>query len=114
MIPLMIHGGEMHLSFTTERLRALCNTRALLRERFGEASVFVERRLLALSNARILGEITTRPPDRRRSEPDYGPEAISVCVRDAGRVYFHVCGLGNRQALDEVDHIEIFAIGRNG
>jgi hypothetical protein len=110
----MILGGDMHLSFTTDRLRALCNTRGLLRERFGDSSVFVERRLLALSNARILGEITVRPPDRRRLEPVYGPQAASVCVRDAGRLYFRACGLTGRQAIDEVDHIEIFAIGWNG
>jgi hypothetical protein len=104
----------MYLSFSNDGLRALCNTRALLRARFGDFAMIVERRLLTLANARVLGEVTARPPDRRRLEPDMGPNAASVCARDAGRIYFKALGLKDREepVFDEVDHIEIFAVGR--
>lgn len=105
----------MQLSFREDELRELCNTQALLRARFGECGVIVARRLLTLSSARVLGEITVRPPDRRRLEPRLGPCAASVCARDAGRIYFNACGLDGREQrpFDEVDHIEIFAIARS-
>ncbi|WP_088347287.1 MULTISPECIES: hypothetical protein [Rhodomicrobium] len=105
----------MHLSFRDDDLRTLCNTQALLRAHFGECGAIVERRLLTLSQAKVLGEITARPPDRRRLEPRLGPCAASVCARDAGRIYFNACDLDGRdqRPFEEVDHIEIFAIGRN-
>lgn len=104
----------MHLSFSDDNLRALCNTHSLLRAKFGDLAKVVELRLLALASARVLGEVTTRPPDRRRLEPGIGPYAASVCARDAGRIYFKACGFNDREqpSLDEVDHIEIFAVGR--
>lgn len=106
----------MYLSFSDDALRALCNTHALLRAQFGEGAMIIERRLLTLANAKVLGEVTARPPDRRQFEPDIGPHAVSVCARDSGRIYFKACGLKERERLllDEVDHIEIFAIGRRG
>ena len=47
-------------------------------------------------------------------EPLYGPRAMSVCIRDAGRVFFHAGTNGSKSdgALDDVDAIEIFAIGK--
>ncbi len=72
------------------------------------------QRLRTLANARVLGEVTARPPDRRRLEPDMGLDAVSVCARDAGRIYFRALGLKDRAQpeFDEVDHIEIFSVGR--
>jgi hypothetical protein len=104
----------MYLSFSNDGLRALCNSRSLLRDRFGEHSMIVERRLLTLATARVLGDVSVRPPDRRRPEPEIGPDAVSVCVREAGRIYFKACGLAGKDLppLEEVDHIEIFAVGR--
>lgn len=104
----------MYLSFSDDGLRALCNSRSLLRARFGEHSMIVERRLLTLATAKVLGDISLRPPDRRRPEPDIGPNAASVCVREAGRIYFKACGPAGKERppVEEADHIEIFAIGR--
>lgn len=106
----------MYLSFADDDLRMLCNSGALLRRRFGERAALVELRLTALSNAKVLGDITMRPPDRRRTEPDIGPAAASVCARDAGRIYFQALGLSSGDASDweQVDQIEIFAIGETG
>lgn len=104
----------MYLSFCDDGLRALCNSRSLLRARFGEHSMIVERRLLTLAAARVLGDISVKPPDRRRPEPEIGPDAASVCLSEVGRLYFKPYGLVGRERppLEEVDHIEILAIGR--
>lgn len=103
----------MNLSFVDDELRALCNTRALLRARFGEAGPVVERRLMVLSAARVLGDVPIRAPDRRRREPRLGPAAASVCARAAGRIYFNALGIDgdDQDKWDEVEEIEIFAIG---
>lgn len=102
----------MQLIFVNDDLRELCNTRARLRDRFGNAGAVIERRLLVLANARVLGEVTMRPPDRRRREPRFGPAAASVCARAAGRIYFRALGIEGRSGdkWDEVEEIEIFAI----
>ena len=102
------------MSFSDDGLRKLCTTRSLLRARFGETSVIVERRLLTLADARVLRDVTIRPPDRRRLEPGLGRLVGSVCVRDAGRIYFkaHSLVVERETVFDEVDHIEIFAVGR--
>jgi len=104
----------MNLSFIDDELRRLCSTRSLLRVRFGECAEVVERRLLTLADAKVLREVTIRPPDRRWREPELGPLAASVCIRDAGRIYFKACGfeLANEADFEEVDNIEIFAVGR--
>jgi hypothetical protein len=106
----------MHLTFETDALRALCNSRELLAARFGRHSLVVERRLLALWNAPTLRDVTMQPPDRRRIEPAYGPRAMSVCAREAGRIYFHARrrDSGARSDLDDAEAIEIFAIGEGG
>jgi hypothetical protein len=106
----------MHLTFETDALRELCNSRELLAARFGRHSLIVERRLLALWNAPTLRDVTMQPPDRRRIEPTYGPSAMSVCVREAGRIYFHARHResGARSELDDADAIEIFEIGEEG
>lgn len=104
----------MNLIFADEELRQLCNTRSLLRARFGAAAAVVERRLLILGDAKVLGEIPVRPPDRRRREPLLGPTVASVCAKAAGRIYFSAFGItGNDDGeWEEVKEIEIFAIGR--
>lgn len=104
----------MNVSFTDDEMRKLCNTRSLLRARFGDCAEVVERRLLTLADARVLREVTIRPPDRRRREPTLGPLAASVCARDAGRIYFKACSfeVANEADFDDVDHIEIFALGQ--
>jgi hypothetical protein len=110
---LSIAGGDVILSFSDDDLRTLCNTRALLQARFGEWGMLVERRLLALASASSLGEVTARPPDRRRLEPSLGPYMASVCAQDAGRIYFKACGTNvGQRPLDDIEHIEIVAIGR--
>lgn len=103
----------MQLSFENNELRELCNSRARLTKRFGPHAKMVERRLLALLNAPRLGDITIKPPDRRRIEPAYGPKAFSVCAREAGRIYFKAgrSVRGDTDNFDEADFIEIFAIG---
>lgn len=107
-----IRAGAMELRFVDEELRALCSTRTLLRARFGRAGSIVERRLMVLSNAKMLGEVTIRPPDRRRREPGLGPAAVSVCAKTAGRIYFKALGIEDNGAgnWEEVKEIEIFAI----
>jgi len=102
----------MDLRFVDEELRALCNTRTLLRARFGPAGSIVERRLMVLSNAKTLGEVTIRPPDRRRREPRFGSAAGSVCAKAAGRIYFNALGIEDSGVgnWEEVKEIEIFAI----
>ncbi len=104
----------MKLGFKTEELCALCNTRVLLAERFGEFSPIVERRLLTLALASKLGEVTVSAPDRRRIEPTLDPRAVSVCAREAGRIYFYAGAPNDRSRpnFEEVDYVEIFAIGR--
>lgn len=102
----------MDLSFCNDELRRLCNARTLLKARFGESGLIVERRLLTLADARTLREVTTRSPDRRRPEPKLGRFIASVCARDAGRIYFRACGLdvGDEEEFETVAHVEIFAI----
>ncbi len=104
----------MNLSFTDDELRKLCNSRSLLRARFGPGSEIVERRLLTLADARVLREVSTRAPDRRRNEPALGKFAASVCISEAGRIYFKACGLelASEVDFDEIDQIEIFKVGR--
>jgi len=104
----------MHLSFENNELRELCNSNARLAKRFGPHASVVQRRLLALFNAPRLGDVTVKPPDRRRIEPAYGPKAFSVCAREAGRIYFKAgrSVRGDANNLDEADFIEIFAIGK--
>ncbi len=100
------------MSFCDDQLRKLCNTRALLKARFGESGLIVERRLLTLADAKMLQEVTTRSPDRRRLEPTRGRFVASVCARDAGRIYFRACGLeeGDERQFETIAHVEIFAI----
>ena len=100
----------MHLSFENDELRDLCNSGARLAKRFGRHADVVQRRLLALLNAPRLGDITVKPPDRRRIELAYGPKAFSVCAREAGRIYFKAGRSVDN--LDDADFIEIFAIGK--
>ena len=104
----------MHLSFKTAALEELCCDSGLLDKRFGRHAQIVRLRLLCLWNAPTLRAVTVRPPDRRIMEPLYGPRAMSVCIRDAGRVFFHAGPNGSKSddALDDVDAIEIFAIGK--
>jgi hypothetical protein len=104
----------MELSFSNEELRKLCSTHALLRARFGDSSLVVERRLLTLADARAVGDVTTRAPDRRRSEPAFGRLAASVCAKDAGRIYFKAAQAADNDEvnLEEVSHIEILSIER--
>lgn len=101
----------MQLTFETDELRALCGSDALLVRRFGPHAIIVRRRILVLWNAPCLGDVTMSPPDRRRLEPAFGPRALSVCARDAGRIYFRALKSGGATALEDVDRIEIFAIG---
>lgn len=100
----------MQLTFETDELRELCGSHSLLMRRFGPQATIVRRRILVLWNATRLGDVTTRAPDRRRLEPAFGPRALSVCAKDAGRIYFRAMRpVGT--ALEDVDSIEIFAIG---
>jgi hypothetical protein len=109
-------GPGMELSFSNEDLRKLCSTRALLRSRFGELGLVVERRLLTLADAKVLGDVTKRAPDRQRPELVFGRLAASVCAKDAGRIYFRAAQAANDDEvnLEEVTHIEIFSIERRG
>ncbi len=104
------------MSFSTEELRKLFSTRAMLRDRFGELGLVIERRILTLAYAKAVGDVTTRAPDRRRHEPAFGRLAASVCAKDAGRIYFKATQPvdDEKLSLDEVNQIEIFSIGRRG
>jgi hypothetical protein len=105
----------MYLCFADDDLRVLCNTRALLERQFGDAGSIVERRLLVLSNAKALGDVTKLPPDRRRLEPKHGSSIASVCARAAGRIYFRALDLkkgAHDGAWEEVQEIEILSIRR--
>lgn len=104
----------MHLNFATLELEALCNSSAQLDRKFGKSAQIVRLRLLCLWNAPKLRAVTVKPPDRRMLEPGHGQRAMSVCVRDAGRIYFHAGSHGSRIVgpIEDVDVIEIFAIGK--
>jgi hypothetical protein len=106
----------MDVSFATDELQELCSTAALLTRRFGADGLIVRRRLLVLRNAPRLRDVTTTPPDRRRLEPAHGPHAVSVCAKDAGRIYFRAGTRGRDPAsgLEDAQAIEIFAIGEGG
>jgi hypothetical protein len=116
-VEIRAHGQRrregMHLTFESDELRALCGSNALLTRRFGPHGILVRRRILVLWNAQRLGDVTVRPPDRRRLEPGFGPRALSVCARDAGRIYFRALRIAGNPAatLEDVDSVEIFAIG---
>lgn len=100
------------LSFRDEKLRLLCNRRALLQEKFGEHSDVVARRLLVLAAAERLKDIPTRPPDRRRFEQKMGPRMFSVSVRGAGRLYFEAQTDDDApDALEAAEAVEIVSIG---
>jgi hypothetical protein len=100
----------MQLTFKSDELHALCSSDVLLMRRFGLNGPIVGRRVRVLMNAPRLKDVTVRPPDRRRLEPAYGPRALSVCGKEAGRIYFQALGPPDI-SLEDVESIEIFAIG---
>lgn len=93
----------MILTFRDKHLQTLCNSREALLDRFGDDAAIVERRLLVLDRAKMLGEVTIQPPDRRRREKKMGSGAYSVCARGAGRVYFEACEGADPESIDTVE-----------
>lgn len=98
----------MILTFRDKTLQTLCNSREALLDRFGDNAAIVERRLLILDRAKILDEVTTQPPDRRRQEKKMGLRAYSVCARGAGRIYFEA---HNEADPESIEAVEITFIG---
>lgn len=101
----------MRIQFVDQGLRDLCCSHDALRAKYDDYATVIQRRLLVLSSAEMLAQVTTDPPDRRRREKAMGSRTFSVCARAAGRIYFEALSESDDDDFNGATLIKIISIG---